>query len=685
MKKKNLFYSFLILPMLFGLGLSGISASNDTNHQIDRKAEAYEGTYTKEKVDFASLWNSLETRTGKDAQFHFFNIDGTKLPISETAPQIEIAHGNPNSYREAYIRNYNNKNTDYYLRLENKDTEGTADGYGCAITVTSKPGYGIAGFDILTRSNMPEGSQVATIGGEQIQITSSDNGSHVQYLFDQLETEFTFGTKLMSSSYYYEITQLRVYWTAVESYVLSFDTGCAVEIEDQVFLKGNNTVSVKPADPVRPTEGSTKYTFAGWYTDKTYTTEFVFGTTITENTTVYAKWDEETISGYTVSFNLMGGTGDVPSQTVVPGGTATVPVAVPTKAADARYSYEFVCWCGEESLTKAFDFENTPITEDTTLYAYYDYNIAAYDGETVASMKKENFYKDLFAAWTASADITLTGLNSRMPDSSMHIESNNQYSSNAGIRAPSSWDVQIRYANVTWEIHDYSKYIDTFRLEIKNTEYNNYGLGKVDLYKGSVISDATLVDSEARPSNDPTDPLGKTADSETIIQMLGNTDETVRTVTFVEREGRYFGWESLRYILKDASVEQQHINFARDFLNTITCDGVGSVTSSKEAWNAIAAKVEKYLTGEVVEAISETAATNAEVRAALDRYTLIVTKYGKEEYSDFLNLADSIGLNFNRLFPMSVENSLSMVAVLVIALITIIAACAYAGRRKAKR
>jgi len=46
-----------------------------------------------------------------------------------------------------------------------------------------------------------------------------------------------------------------------------------------------NNVSVQPADPVR--EG---FTFAGWYTNKTYSQSFVFGNAVTQDTTIYAKF-----------------------------------------------------------------------------------------------------------------------------------------------------------------------------------------------------------------------------------------------------------------------------------------------------------------------------------------------------------------------------------------------------------
>lgn len=52
-------------------------------------------------------------------------------------------------------------------------------------------------------------------------------------------------------------------------------------------VKSNETVE-KPKDPTRD-----NFTFVGWYEDETLTTEFNFDTKITDNVTLYAKWEED--------------------------------------------------------------------------------------------------------------------------------------------------------------------------------------------------------------------------------------------------------------------------------------------------------------------------------------------------------------------------------------------------------
>ena len=70
------------------------------------------------------------------------------------------------------------------------------------------------------------------------------------------------------------------------SFIVSFNTTGGSKIDD-VEVKINETVE-KPEDPTRD-----NYTFLGWCEDETLTTEFNFDTKITDNVTLYAKWEED--------------------------------------------------------------------------------------------------------------------------------------------------------------------------------------------------------------------------------------------------------------------------------------------------------------------------------------------------------------------------------------------------------
>ena len=75
--------------------------------------------------------------------------------------------------------------------------------------------------------------------------------------------------------------------TAPATYVtVSFDTDGGTEIPDQSIVSGGK--ATRPADPTK-----TGYTCEGWSDDELFTTEFDFTAAITEDTTIYAKFEVE--------------------------------------------------------------------------------------------------------------------------------------------------------------------------------------------------------------------------------------------------------------------------------------------------------------------------------------------------------------------------------------------------------
>lgn len=125
------------------------------------------------------------------------------------------------------------------------------------------------------------------------------------------------------------------------------------------------------ADWVVPTQHTLArfyYEFVDWNTrpDGTGTT-FAPGEVITEpldgDLVLYAQWRE---THTTLTFDLNGGPNywEFPTQMVMIGGYAIRPVAFPTKE-----DYVFVDWFTTRDGDVLFDFENTSITEATTIYA----------------------------------------------------------------------------------------------------------------------------------------------------------------------------------------------------------------------------------------------------------------------------------------------------------------------------
>ena len=91
---------------------------------------------------------------------------------------------------------------------------------------------------------------------------------------------------------------------------------------------GFSKIADRPDDPIR--EG---YVFAGWYLGEE---KFDFSTVVEENITLTAKWEEEEVPTYCVSFDSLGG-GDIDSIEVKEGETLTFPTT-------EKEGYEFLDW-----------------------------------------------------------------------------------------------------------------------------------------------------------------------------------------------------------------------------------------------------------------------------------------------------------------------------------------------------
>jgi uncharacterized repeat protein (TIGR02543 family) len=148
------------------------------------------------------------------------------------------------------------------------------------------------------------------------------------------------------------------YLPGITTYTVTFDSNSGSSVPSQEVPSGGKATLPVPA----PTRSG--YTFAQWCSDSGLNTAFDFAnTTITEPTTIYAKW----LVNYTVDFESNGGSG-VSSQTVPDGNTATEPT-VPT-----RTGYTFGGWFADSGLTPpAFSF-STPITVNRMLYAMWTIN-----------------------------------------------------------------------------------------------------------------------------------------------------------------------------------------------------------------------------------------------------------------------------------------------------------------------
>jgi len=143
-------------------------------------------------------------------------------------------------------------------------------------------------------------------------------------------------------------------WPICDVITVSYNTNGGSEIADEeVSVFGKAT---KPINPVRP-----GYIFINWYSDQLLNNVFDFNTLITQDTTLYAKWEKKM---YTVSFNSNGGS-IVANQEVGMYEKILQP-AIPT-----RLGYIFADWYTDRPLIHKFDFDSL-IVNNITLYAKWE-------------------------------------------------------------------------------------------------------------------------------------------------------------------------------------------------------------------------------------------------------------------------------------------------------------------------
>ncbi len=141
------------------------------------------------------------------------------------------------------------------------------------------------------------------------------------------------------------------------TYTIKFVTNCDTSLEDRIIVEGKKIT----APNTLTKEG---YMIDAWYTDESFTNQYDFNKGITQNLTLYAKW---VVAEYRVSF-----VGTNVSTLVEHGKKVTKP-SDPVKS-----GYEFVGWYTTNSYETEFDFINTVITKNTSIYAKF--NKIASDG-----------------------------------------------------------------------------------------------------------------------------------------------------------------------------------------------------------------------------------------------------------------------------------------------------------------
>ena len=198
------------------------------------------------------------------------------------------------------------------------------------------------------------------------------------------------------------------------TYTVHFETNGGFAIED-LLIDENCTVN----EPYAPFYLG--HEIEGWYTDEELTNRFNFSTPITENITLYAKWNEKNV---TVTFETNGGS--VVESITVPVGTSIDKPANPTKEGRRFFgwrttntrddcNYSSSCYHDGEHFVANIQFP-LQISQDITLYALWSpvaesditVNFETNGGSSIASVTvatDNQFWLDM----TTKSGSTFTG------------------------------------------------------------------------------------------------------------------------------------------------------------------------------------------------------------------------------------------------------------------------------------
>lgn len=128
-------------------------------------------------------------------------------------------------------------------------------------------------------------------------------------------------TQTTTNTYNGGSTTVQVYKVEVMGFpVISFDTHGG-PVVDPVQQTAYNVKATAPADPAR-----NGYEFGGWFDDPELTQAHDWDANVIASTTLHAKWTPvQTVTEFTVTFDVAGGPETVSSKTVTEGSTVTLP------------------------------------------------------------------------------------------------------------------------------------------------------------------------------------------------------------------------------------------------------------------------------------------------------------------------------------------------------------------------
>lgn len=190
------------------------------------------------------------------------------------------------------------------------------------------------------------------------------------------------------------------------------------------------------------------YTFKGWGTSSTSTSpSYQPGGNYTSNSgrTLYAIWESNAPTTYTVSYNANGGSGAPASQTKTKNVTLTLSSTKPT-----RSGYTFLGWSTSSTATSATYSAGGSFTTNanTTLYAVWQKNATTYTilydanggtGAPASQTKTHNVTLDLRTAIPKRSGYTFLGWSTSSTATSATYSAGGSYTANASATLYAVW------------------------------------------------------------------------------------------------------------------------------------------------------------------------------------------------------------------------------------------------------
>ncbi len=198
---------------------------------------------------------------------------------------------------------------------------------------------------------------IAELEQELLQLKTEGTSSETKVV------DFTIMQKGVDTTqeHFFETSQrfygnLRITDDIYQTHTVTFDSNGGTRIPQLREIKTNSKI----AEPVTPTKGS--IAFEGWFKEASLTTPWDFDTdVVTEDITLYAKWDEII---HDVHFDSKGGTA-IDSQRIVD-------QELVVKPSDPTYlGHTFEGWYLDQSYTTQYDF-TSPVSNGLTLYAKWN-------------------------------------------------------------------------------------------------------------------------------------------------------------------------------------------------------------------------------------------------------------------------------------------------------------------------